>query len=56
MVEQAVETEGILVEGHVLGVYVADARHDPLDDPVGVHLHPEEVAGIEVGVKVLTQT
>src|SRR5215208_3263552 len=56
VVEQAVETEGILVEGDVLGVYVADARHDPLDDPVGIHLHPEEVAGIEVGVKVHTQS
>src|SRR4051812_235383 len=56
VVEQAVETERILVEGHVLGVYVADARHDPLDDSVGIHLHPEEVAGIEVGVEVLTQS
>src|ERR1700754_4919658 len=56
VVEQTVETQGILVEGHVLSVYVADAGHDPLDDPVGIHLHPEKVTGIEVGIEVLAES
>ncbi len=56
MVEQAVEAKRIVVERHVLGVHVADARHDSLDHPIGVHLHPEEVAGIQVGVEVFTET
>src|ERR1700751_4658938 len=31
VVEQAVEAECVVVKGDVLGVDVADARHDPLD-------------------------
>src|SRR6185312_4780500 len=40
VVEQTVEAESLLVERHILCVHVADARHDPLDDAIGVHLHP----------------
>ena len=56
MVQQSVEPHGVFVEGHILGVHMADSRHDALDDPVGIHLHPEEVAGIQVGVEVFTET
>ena len=55
MVEQTVEAECLLVERHILGVNVADTRHDSLDDSVGVHLHPEEMARIQVGVQILAE-
>ncbi len=48
-VEQAVEGQGVRVEDRVLAVHVPHPVAERRGDPMAVHAHPEEMAGIEVG-------